>query len=57
MVVLGAMRAMCMPAIDAIDAIDAIIHALTGASGQGSCNFCEPGPARVIVGLVFCFIQ
>ena len=34
-------------------------HAYRGYLGsrEGSCNFCEPGLAQLIFGLVFCFIQ
>ena len=30
---------------------------LTGVSGQGSCNFCDPGPSQLIFGLECSFIE
>ena len=30
---------------------------LMSVSGQGSCNFCDPGPSQLIFGLGFSFIE
>ena len=34
-----------------------MVARLTGVSGQGSCNFCDPGPPQLIFGLGFSFIE
>ena len=33
------------------------VYALTGVSGQGSCNFCDPGPSQLIFGLGSSFVE
>jgi hypothetical protein len=41
-----------MPAL-----VDSSDDELTGGSGQGSCNFCDPAPTQLIFGLGFYFIK